>query len=60
GPDFGGVAHRDDCDALPAALQAVVYWRFDWFRAAYNPAREVGECHMHQSFVVCVLLSWEQ
>ena len=37
GEDFGGVAHRDDCEALPTALQAGCYWRFDWFRAADNP-----------------------
>jgi hypothetical protein len=38
GQDFGGVAHRDDCDALPDALQSGCYWRFDWFRAADNPS----------------------
>jgi len=38
GQDYGGVAHRDDCDALPSALQAGCYWRFDWFRAADNPS----------------------
>ncbi|KAH5450680.1 hypothetical protein HBI30_136790, partial [Parastagonospora nodorum] len=37
GADYGGVAHRDDCDALPAPLQAGCYWRFDWFRNADNP-----------------------
>lgn len=38
GADFGGVAHRDDCDALPAPLQPGCYWRFDWFRNADNPS----------------------
>jgi hypothetical protein len=38
GADYGGVSHRDDCDALPAPLQAGCYWRFDWFRNADNPA----------------------
>lgn len=37
GADYGGVAHRDDCDALPAPLQPGCYWRFDWFRNADNP-----------------------
>lgn len=37
GQDFGGVAHREDCEALPPALQAGCYWRFDWFRGADNP-----------------------
>jgi hypothetical protein len=37
GADYGGVSHRDDCDALPAPLQAGCYWRFDWFRNADNP-----------------------
>jgi hypothetical protein len=37
GADYGGLAHRDDCDALPAPLQAGCYWRFDWFRNADNP-----------------------
>ncbi|KAF7679082.1 endoglucanase [Alternaria burnsii] len=37
GEDFGGVAHRDDCEALPTALHAGCYWRFDWFGAADNP-----------------------
>ncbi|CAA9960480.1 glycoside hydrolase family 45 protein [Pyrenophora teres f. maculata] len=38
GQDYGGVAHRDDCDALPTNLQAGCYWRFDWFRGADNPS----------------------
>jgi hypothetical protein len=37
GADYGGVAHRDDCDALPAQLQPGCFWRFDWFRNADNP-----------------------
>jgi hypothetical protein len=37
GADYGGVSHREECDALPPALQGGCYWRFDWFRSADNP-----------------------
>jgi len=37
GAQYGGVSSRDDCAALPAALQAGCYWRFDWFLGADNP-----------------------
>jgi hypothetical protein len=34
GADYGGVAHREECDALPEPLKGGCYWRFDWFRNA--------------------------
>ncbi|KAF2688485.1 carbohydrate-binding module family 1 protein [Lentithecium fluviatile CBS 122367] len=37
GAEYGGVAHRDECDALPEPLKGGCYWRFDWFRNADNP-----------------------
>jgi hypothetical protein len=43
GADYGGVSHRDDCDALPAPLQAGCYWRFDWFRNADNPDHQLSQ-----------------
>ncbi|KAF2789279.1 carbohydrate-binding module family 1 protein [Melanomma pulvis-pyrius CBS 109.77] len=37
GAPYGGVAHREDCDAFPDALKGGCYWRFDWFRNSDNP-----------------------
>ncbi|KAF2013594.1 carbohydrate-binding module family 1 protein, partial [Aaosphaeria arxii CBS 175.79] len=37
GAEYGGIAHRDECDAFPEPLKAGCYWRFDWFRNADNP-----------------------
>ncbi|ORX98730.1 RlpA-like double-psi beta-barrel-protein domain-containing protein-containing protein [Clohesyomyces aquaticus] len=37
GASYGGVAHREDCNALPEPLKGGCYWRFDWFRNADNP-----------------------
>ncbi|KAF2472962.1 uncharacterized protein BDR25DRAFT_219561 [Lindgomyces ingoldianus] len=37
GASYGGVAHREDCNALPDPLKAGCYWRFDWFRNTDNP-----------------------
>ncbi|KAF2250686.1 carbohydrate-binding module family 1 protein, partial [Trematosphaeria pertusa] len=38
GAEYGGVSHRDECDALPDPLKGGCYWRFDWFRNADNPS----------------------
>lgn len=37
GATYGGITHRDECDAFPDPLKAGCYWRFDWFRNADNP-----------------------
>lgn len=37
GSQYGGVASRSDCDALPAAIRNGCYFRFDWYKAADNP-----------------------
>ncbi|KAF2262184.1 hypothetical protein CC78DRAFT_606478 [Lojkania enalia] len=37
GATYGGISHRDECNALPDPLKAGCYWRFDWFRNADNP-----------------------
>jgi hypothetical protein len=34
GQDYGGIAHREDCDVFPEPLKGGCYWRFDWFRNA--------------------------
>jgi len=37
GQQYGGVASRSACDALPAAIRDGCYWRFDWFGGSDNP-----------------------
>ncbi|KAF2193277.1 carbohydrate-binding module family 1 protein [Zopfia rhizophila CBS 207.26] len=37
GDTYGGVSHRDECDAFPEPLKGGCYWRFDWFRNSDNP-----------------------
>ncbi|KAH8147481.1 uncharacterized protein LAJ45_08308 [Morchella importuna] len=37
GQRYGGVSSRSECDALPAAIRAGCYWRFDWFGGSDNP-----------------------
>jgi hypothetical protein len=37
GNRYGGVSHIDECNRLPAQLQAGCRWRFNWFRGADNP-----------------------
>lgn len=37
GATYGGISHRDECNAFPDPLKAGCYWRFDWFRNADNP-----------------------
>lgn len=43
GEQYGGVTSRDQCDQMPAKLQAGCYWRFDWFLNADNPAFEFNQ-----------------
>lgn len=37
GNQYGGVTSRDQCNQMPAKLQAGCFWRFDWFQNADNP-----------------------
>ena len=37
GNQYGGIANRTECNALPSVLQRGCLWRFDWFMGASNP-----------------------
>ncbi|KAF8467319.1 RlpA-like double-psi beta-barrel-protein domain-containing protein-containing protein [Kalaharituber pfeilii] len=38
GQRYGGVSSRAECNALPEAIRAGCYWRFDWFGNSDNPS----------------------
>ncbi|KAF2004571.1 carbohydrate-binding module family 1 protein [Amniculicola lignicola CBS 123094] len=53
GATYGGISHREECDAFPEPLKGGCYWRFDWFRNADNPevTWEKVSCPEQLSFV---------
>lgn len=40
GARYGGISKAEDCDVMPAKLQAGCKWRFNWFNNADNPTHE--------------------